>query len=246
MTAQDVINSALRKIGALATGESPTTDESNDSLEVLNDMIDSWNAQRLAIYAVARSVFPLVSGTQVYTLGTGGTFNMARPAKIERMSVVTQANSTQPLELPIHYMTVGEWQQTPVKNVASTFPFEVWDDQAFPKRNLTFWPTPQDPNVQAAIYAWSPLSSFADLVTDYTFPPAYARAIRANLAVELAPEFQVQQLNPLVVQLAVSSLATIKSLNSDLAMEPLRCDLGAVQREGLQYNWITGGIGLRD
>ncbi len=242
MTAQDIINSALRKIGALATGESPTSDESNDALLTLNDLVDSWNAQRLSIYSTSRLVFNFTAGKGTYTYGTGGDFNADRPVRIDRVSVISNSNPTQPLELPIAYLTVGEWQQTPVKNVPSSLPFRCYDDGSYPMRNLTFWPTPTDGTVQACLYPWSKLTSFADLVTTYNFPEGYARALKSNLALELAPEFGVQQINQAVVAIAAESLGKIKALNSDGATEPLYCDPAVSGGVGGIYDWRTGNM----
>ncbi|MDE2098395.1 MAG: hypothetical protein KGL39_14170 [Patescibacteria group bacterium] len=242
MTAQDIINAALRKIGAIATGESPTSTESSDALETLNDLVDSWNTQRLAIYTTNRQVFNFTAGKATYTYGTGGDFNAARPVRIDRVSVITNSNPSQPLELPIAYLTVGEWQQTPVKNVPSSLPFRVYDDGSFPLRNLTFWPNPTDGTVQACLYPWAQLTEFADLVTDYQFPQGYARALKYALALELAPEFGVTQINPVIVQGAAESLAKIKALNSDAATEPLYCDPAITNGVGGIYDWRTGNM----
>jgi len=71
---------------------------------------------------------------------------------------------------------------------------------------VTFVP-PDDP----AAFA-DALEAFADYDTLYDLPPGYARALRYNLAVELAPEFG-RPLDPLVAGLAAESLATIKRAN---------------------------------
>lgn len=242
MKAQDIIDSALRLINVLASGESPSTDESNDALDTLNDLLDSWNAQRLAIFTVARQVFNLTSGQQSYTFGTGGNFNASRPARIERVSIITQVNPPQPLEMPIRYLTTGEWQQVPVKNIESTFPIQVYDDGGFPLRTLNFWPIPNIAGIQTVIYGWQALSQFADLdTTDYEFPPGYAKALRYNLAVDLAPEYGVIQMNPLVVAQAQTSLGVVKALNEDSATEPLYCDAALSNTRGQMFDWRTGG-----
>jgi hypothetical protein len=242
VNAQTIINSALIKLGALATGETPTTNESNDALASLNDMVDAWSIEGLTIYQIARKVYNFVAGQGSYTLGPGGTWNDARPPRIVRASVISNYTANQPLELPIAYITVGEWQQTPVKNVPSTLPFRVWDDQGFPLRTLTYWPTPTDASVQAVIYGWSALPQFADLTTDYQFPPGYAQALKYNLALNLAPEFGVMQPNPVVVQMAATSLGRIKVVNSETMTEPMYCDPAITGGVGGIYDWRTGNM----
>ena len=45
-TANDQINGALRLLGVLAEGETPSAATSQDALAALNQMIDSWNTER--------------------------------------------------------------------------------------------------------------------------------------------------------------------------------------------------------
>ena len=57
-TAYDQICGALRLIGQLAEGETPTAATAQDSLSALNQMIDSWNTERLAVYATQDQIVP--------------------------------------------------------------------------------------------------------------------------------------------------------------------------------------------
>ena len=48
-TASDQINGALRLIGQLAESEVPSAATAQDALSALNQMIDSWNTERLSV-----------------------------------------------------------------------------------------------------------------------------------------------------------------------------------------------------
>lgn len=98
-TGLDLISSSLRLINVLAAGETCPTDMASDALNVLNDMIDSWNTQRLAIYTTRIDDFPLTLNKQVYTLGAGGDFNIARPSQITGASSILLYNPTNPVEV---------------------------------------------------------------------------------------------------------------------------------------------------
>lgn len=228
-SALDFIKQALRKLNALATGEEPTGAEGADALVVLNQMMDSWQAEDLMIYTTRIDDFALVAGQQVYTLGSGGDFNLARPARIDRMSIVILSNPTFPLEIGIPIYTTQNWQeQVPLKNVNSTFPLLVYDDGAFPMRNLSFWPIPQVIN-NVRIYSWQPLQYFANLSTKYLFPPGYAEAIAMSLATRLADEW-AKPLSPSIAMGAQAALARIKVLN--VPTDVLRCDDAVTNRPG--------------
>lgn len=237
-SALDIIKAALRLIQVIDPLETPDSATAQDGLFALNQMVDSWNAQRLAIFTTARQLFNLNAGQQTYLMGQSGTtdFNVPRPAKIEYMSVINLNNPVQPLELPLDYITEGQWREIPVKNIASALPQQVWDDQGFPNRTLNYWPVPNVP-LQTAIYTWTALTQFQDLTTLYTFPPAYAKALRYNLAIDLAAEFTSGNINPLVEQQAIASFAVVQSMNAPLL--DLKTDPALWTTEHSLYNWIT-------
>jgi len=209
-----LITSALRLIGVVASGETVDLSAANDSLMALIQMIDGWNADRLAIFTTRADEFALVAGQQNYTLGNGGDFNTNRPARIDGMSAILYSNPSNPIEVPMGMYTIDQWQnQVPVKNVPGSFPQVCYDDGGFPLRTLSMWPIPQDAINHVRIYSWQPLGWPASLQSSLAFPPGYAEAFRYNLAVRLAAEFATQV--PAVVQsIAVESLARLRSMNA--------------------------------
>ena len=225
-----LVTSALRLIGVVAAGETIDAATANDSLMVLNQMIDSWNTDRLTIYTVTSNDFPFVLGQQTYTCGSGGDFNMTRPARITGISsILLNPNPVNPIEVPITMYTWSDWQlKMPVKNVDSSFPQVCYDDGNFPLRNLNFWPIPTLQQNNVRIYSWLPLLLATSLNQSVILPPGYAEAFRYNLAVRLAAEFgAAATLAPIVESIAVSSLAQIRTINAP-ELE-LRSDLIATE-----------------
>jgi hypothetical protein len=218
-TALDLITSSLRLINVMASGEQVPLDMANESLAVLNDMIDSWNTDRLSIYTTRTDDFPFVLGQQEYTLGAGGDFDIARPARIDAMSVILLTNPAVPVELPINMYSVEEWQtQVPVKNVPGSIPQICYDDGGFPLRTLSFWPIPAEQLNSCRIYSWQALPAQA-LAAQVAFPPGYRQAFRYNLAVLLAAEYATP-VPAVVAQVAVDSLAKVKTMNApDLMLQ---------------------------
>ena len=235
MNALQIISAAMRNTNALASGETPTSAEAQDSLSLLNQMMDSWSAERLMVFTITIYNDVLVPGQQTYTLGTGGDFNTQRPARLERASVMWAGNVGQPLEYPLTLLTDKQWQeQIPVKNIQSTIPQYLYNDGAFPLMNLSFWcvPTIADP---VKLYMWTMLTQFADLTTDYDFPPAYSEAIQYNLALRLAANNIGTIANQLTVALAINGLAVIKRMNMPLL--DLRVDEALPGMRGSHYDW---------
>jgi len=239
MTALDLISSALRLINVAAAGETVSLDMANDGLQTLNDMIDSWNSQRLTIFTTTAGDFPLIGNQATYTVGTGGDINIPRPPMIDAMSAILLLNPAQPVEVPIALYDVDQWQnQVPVKNVPGTFPIIAYDDGGFPFRTLSMWPIPATSGNNLRLYYWQALTEPATLATTISVPPGYRKAFRFNLAVDLAPEYGVP-VPAAVLKGAIESMAALKSLNmpdytmqSDLIPSPAG------------YNWKSEEFGI--
>ena len=72
-TPLDIISRALKDIGALAAGETPTADESQDALDMLNDMVAQWSNENMMVFYKTEIIFNTVQNTVQYTLGPGGS-----------------------------------------------------------------------------------------------------------------------------------------------------------------------------
>lgn len=234
MTGLDLISAALRLIGVLASGESPSASEATDGLSSLNDMIDSWSNENLLIPSKVREVFPLVVGQQTYTWGTGGNFNSPRPQKIEQALIQIVAY-TPPLELPMKILNQEQFAGILLKTLTSTYPMYIYCDNAYPLANVNVWPVPgQGDNL--VFYSWKPLTEIATLTTQISLPPGYQRALRYALAVELAPEYG-RAVSPAVSETADVAVASIKRMN----WQPnyLRVDNALIPLPSV-WNWMTG------
>ena len=240
MTANDLIERSLRTIGVLASGETATGSDAADSFTILNGMMDSWATQRLTIYHTARTAFNLTASQQDYTIGTGGAFNIVRPLWIVAASIIPDRNasSAQKIELPIQAtMNTTQWQQVAIKGTSSTYPLEFYYDKAWTAglATISVWPVPSSSTSQLVLYTPTALIKFADLTTDYTFPPGYEEALRYQLAMRLAPEFG-RPIGPEVAALAQDTFGNVKRANG--TTETLRLD-PALSAHGGRYDWRT-------
>jgi hypothetical protein len=237
MTVLDLIQSAMRLANILGTGETASAVEANQAFDSLNDMIDTWSTEQLLIYAKAYETFPLVVNQQSYQMGNGAPdFNSSsgRPLKIEDINF-QQVSGTTTVELPIDILSQDQWAAISVKTVTSNLPTKMWPEFTFPYTTLNFWPIPTVSN-NVIIWSWKPLSDFTNLAAVIALPPGYNKALRYNLAVELAPEYG-KTLDPVIISQATNSKAAIKRMNS-------RVDLMGVDDALLPqrstWNWFTG------
>lgn len=232
-TVRDLIKGSMRLIGAIATGETPSADEQADALYVLNDMIDSWSNEGLAIFATIREEFPLTAGQGDYTMGVGGDFNTARPLKIENAAVLS--TGTPAYELPLELLNQDQWAAIPVKSTQSSLPRKLYAVSSNPLEAISLWPVPSTTST-LVLYSWKPLASFANANSTVSFPPGYSKALRYGLALELAPEYGKTP-DPAIVIQAVEAKENIKRMN----VKPVYLGVDdALTSRGHGFNWLTG------
>ena len=65
----DIISRALKDIGALEAGETPTPDATQDAFDMMNDLIDQWSNEDMMVFNFQEIIFPVISGQTQYTIG---------------------------------------------------------------------------------------------------------------------------------------------------------------------------------
>ncbi len=183
LTAQDIITSALRRLGVVASGETPTTDELNDGLTALNELIESWSVEDLMVPYRKEESFPLVYGQSSYTIGPGGDFNTERPVFIMD-AFIRDAGG---YDFALDIIRLKEWARQALKSTISR-PQRMWYEQTYPLGTIRFDYRPVE-GLTVFLYSLKPLTTFPDLTTEIDIPPEYSRALRWNLAGELADEY---------------------------------------------------------
>jgi len=63
----EIISRALKDIGALEAGETPTPDAAQDALDMLNDLIDQWSNENMMVFNVTEIIFPVVQNQIQYS-----------------------------------------------------------------------------------------------------------------------------------------------------------------------------------
>jgi hypothetical protein len=233
-TARDAIAAALRLIGALAPSESLPAQEASDGLATFNRMLDSWSNDKLLLPSIVRDELTLTPGTGSYTMGTGGTFNVARPMEIVealfRMETVTPA-----LEIPIKVLDLEQWATVAMKDVSNSISTMLFDDGGYPFRTLKLWPIPSVAN-KLVIYSKKPLASLASIDAVISLPPGYEEGLIYSLAMRLAPEYGKM---PSDIVVAVSTKAEARLKRENYRPDYMRVDT-QLSGHGGSFNWIKG------
>ncbi len=240
MTANAFITGALKMLGVCQASETPATADLTDGLTVLNEMVEAWRNERLMLYRVAREVQPLTANTANYAIGPGAAWSIAYiPSYLEGVSFIYDDSADPIIETPVSRPISREEYQAISDKTMAGLPDRVYFE---PNYHPTFaqgtvWPVPETNNIDIVLYVPASVTQFADGTTDYTFTAGYKRAIRTNLAIELAPYYTVIP-TPTLEKLARTSKYRIQAKN--VVVPEMRIDPSINAFRGSAFNIYAG------
>lgn len=224
-TARSIIAAAHRKIGVGTDGEVLSAADAANGLEALNQMLDSWSVEGNLVFYQQEESFPLTINVSEYTIGSGADFDTVRPVSIEAAFVRNDGNYDYTLEKN----DVRDWADINYKDTGGV-PQYFYYDYNFPVAKIHLFPRPAS-SYNLHIFSSKRLSSFANLSDVVSLPEGYEQALVYNLALHLAPEFQIEP-SPTVKSMAANSLSRIQGRNSDNKNYRMGSDPALLQGDG--------------
>lgn len=183
LTRNDIITSAMRKLGVLAEGQTPSAQNYADGMMALNTAISQLRAVGMPLWARSEYTFTPTTGT--YTIGTGMTLNTPFPVKLLQ-AFRTETNAKIPLEL----MAREDFNILPTTSTGS--PIKVNYQPNINYGTLSFWPAPTSSNTATITLVYQrPYQYFTTSTETMDFPEEWYNALIYTLAVLLAPEWGV-------------------------------------------------------
>jgi hypothetical protein len=184
-TALDLITMTLRKIGVHAAAQPVPPEESQDALDDLNLLFESWGLDGRIVARVADIPVPLVPGQATYTIGSGGQVNLPRPVTLH--DGFTRVGD---LDFPYTMIRVDQWASLAWKPQGQDWPEYVYYEETFPLGTLHPWPVPTAAH-SLHLLADAPFTALA-LVTDtVSLAPGYRELAVYRLGRRLASEYRV-------------------------------------------------------
>ena len=204
-TALNIIERSLRSIGVLAQGETASAETANDALTSLNDVLAGLANEGLLAYQDSIDTLTM-DGSTIYDWGMDGAADIAtvRPISINLASFLLSG-----IYYPVDIITAGEYSDIADKTVTGDVVRSVFINTTYPNSNVYVYPIASSGTL--VFNSTKAITAFAMLTTTVSLPPGYERMLRYALAVELMPEYGVQ--NPQVFQMAIDSKADLKRTN---------------------------------
>lgn len=237
-TALDLITGALRKIGQYSPGETLDAVDANDALDMLNGIVDIWSNEHLAVFNNVETVFSLVPGQRVYTIGAGGDVNVPRPLRITNAYTRITTGGNQGVDFACQEVSGDKYTAIGLKGQPGPWPKFLYYNTGFPLAQLYLWPVPSG---TAEFHLWTDqvLSRF-NLTDAINLPQGYYLALQFSLAVILAPEYGMEA--PMTVKEMAGSLrrvlkATNATPQAEASLDVAAMTSGTVNDAG----WILSG-----
>lgn len=209
-TPVELINLALKQAGVLGVGQTASAEDTNDVFKLMNMMLAQWSVKRNIVFRIADTAC-VATGSQTYTVGPGGNFNIPRPAKLVGAYCRQLNPPAQPIDFPLQLLSAQSDYGRVSTKTQKSMPSLVFYDPQNPLGVLYVWPVAIT-GYELHILTLQPLNAFASLYEEITLPPEYEEALMLNLAGRVCMFYQIP-LPQGLPQLAQASLATLRMAN---------------------------------
>jgi hypothetical protein len=176
-----IISAALRKIGALAKGQSPDTEDISNGSEALNSLAALLSTDGMQLWKRTEIAVTLVDGQQDYTLDDA--------LKVHQVVLRYSGSDT---SYEIQWKSLYDFNNLPTSEggtpVHYTFTPNIQDG------TLKIWPTPDSTtatNYSLVAVVQKEFDGFFASSDTPDFPPYWTDALIYGLAARLAPEYGV-------------------------------------------------------
>ncbi len=184
----DIIKRALRIIGVLAQGETPTTNQTTEAAVALNGLVKAWEADGMPLWAIKSFSVPLTTGVSTYQIGLGKTVNTPKPLKVIQ---AFNHNVSSNVDVPIRIITRQEYNILGNKTSRGN-PIQIYYEPLNEYGILHVFPVPSTVEQTAntiVIYYQRSFEDFDAANDTPDFPQEWYDAITYGLATRLAPEY---------------------------------------------------------
>lgn len=216
LTVAQIIRNALLAIHVIPYNATISARLADTALNALDNMLSELAVQGLIVPYSTTDSLALVAGDGDYTIGSGGTFNVARPSQILESTFIRDSGN---VDYPIEVISEKKYNAISVKATQSR-PQQLYYDSQYPLGIIYFYPIPET-TYTLKLVSRKPFTSYTNLTTTVSLPPEYRSLIKWNLALQMCPEFE-RQPPQIVVTEAARTLTLVKRLNAANRIKPMK------------------------
>lgn len=183
-----LITAAIRKLGVLAEGQVPTTENINDGIVALNMLVAKLRGKGLPLWARKTYPFSLTLNTAVYQIGIGKTLNTPYPLHVLQAYRVDGSDTTK-----IDVQVIPNYNFNLYPTSSGGTPIQLSYQPFINYGEISVWPVPDTAALSTTITIiyQAPFEYFNAATDTMDFPEEWYMPIVYNLAVALAPEWGI-------------------------------------------------------
>lgn len=190
MSRDSICKAALRKLGAIALGQTPTTTEYTNATEALNNLVGEFQTLGMPLWARKDYTVVMVANQTSYTIGEGEANNTAYPLKIlQAWTVADTGGSIQEL-WPNSIDAFNRLPTSGAPGIPSQYNYQPFINYGV----LRIWPAPDSTtasNRDLHISYMAPFEGFVSSSDTPYFPQYWNNALIYGLVDLLAPEYGI-------------------------------------------------------
>lgn len=182
-----VITGALRKLGVIASGVSPSAQQTSDAAEALNAIVKAYQADGMPLWKIVSTTFTTVNGTNAYNIGVGQTINTTgKPLRLWQ-AIMNEVDGT---EYPLNIYNRYDFQELPFNNNSGT-PVNLYYQPLSNYGVIKLWPTPDDSTSTITVHYQTQFEDMDNATDDFDFPSEWIQPLIYALAWSLCPEYGI-------------------------------------------------------
>jgi hypothetical protein len=191
-TRDDIIKRALRLVGGLGQGETPTASQVSEAAVALNMLVKHLTNKGMNLWRREEITITPVASQQAYTIVPGGTIDQNRPVKIYS---VDRYNTSSGISIGLIALSQSDFNSVNTGNVTST-PSQYWFEPLRTSSKIHLYPIPDASFVAAEtikVYYQAPLMEFALSTSNPDVPLEFYDLLVYGLAHRLSIEYGVER-----------------------------------------------------
>lgn len=177
-TVNDIITGAMTKLSLIVSGETAKSADVEVCRLALRAMIRTWAAAGVRLWLDEQQTVTLTASIATYTLS---------PRTLEIRDAYRRLDNN---DTPVRVIAREEYNRLPNK-AASGDPFLVWPDRQRKQTVVTVYPVPASTQGALSLSTRRQVLDVDELGEEVEVPPEWHEAMIYNLAVRIAPEFEV-------------------------------------------------------
>jgi hypothetical protein len=180
-TAQVIITDALKEIGIVSDGGTPSTTQLDDGLRMANRLLDTFsNGVTFAYYQNLINI--AMTGQASFTIGVGGDINGDRAIEIQSAYVVRNGVS-----YPVKVIDNERYDRITYKALQGANTQAIYYEAQYPLGIVYCYPLATGCTLYMRVL--NIVKQFAALSTNIDMPPGYEDYIMLALAIRMAPQY---------------------------------------------------------